>query len=298
MHPGFSAKSPDAPASSKHPPPTAVPTREVVRIPAGEKGIGRLAAGRLGQSLEVFTRTGRNESWLHVFFDWSSFDDMNRSLQDVEISYDFETMPESPHVQSGTILIIRELGQRWGTYVPGRPVAGRSKTRLGRLRQDLELLVRPLTASGEVDFNIHLGSDFFLDNRDVGGITPNAASRAADYQYSFEFQIGDSGQMSILRELRRSEAIHRDLGGPRVENFETRVITTTLAKHEGRPESLECGPFKGTFLYTPPQAARRAREIDAVGNSVLLYRDGILVEPYGLGNDDWIGVAASSPSED
>ena len=46
------------------------------------------------------------------------------------------------------------------------------------------------------------------------------------------------------------------------------------------------------FLYTPPPAAHRAREIDAVGNGVLVYRDGILVEPYGLGDDDWTGVAA------
>ena len=69
-------------------------------------------------------------------------------------------------------------------------------------------------------------------------------------------------------------------------------MTSELAKREGRPRSLECGPFRGIFLYTPPPAAQRAREIHAVGNGVLLYRDDILVEPYGLGNDDWVGVSA------
>ena len=292
MHPGFSAKSPDAPARSKNSPRSAAASREAGRIPAGEKGIGRLAAGRLGDSLEVFTRTRRNASWLHVFFDWRSFDDMTKSLQDVEISYDFETKPESPQVRSGTILIIRDLSQRWDTRVPGRPVVGRSRTRLGRLRQDLELLIRPLTASENVDFTIRIDSDSFLDENDIGAITPNMASRAADYQYSFVFQVDDRGRTKVLRKLRRSEAIHKQLGGPRIEHLGARTTTPTLAKEEGRPDSLECGPFRGMFLYTPPPAAQRARAIDAVGNSVLLYRDGILVEPYGLGNDDWIGVAA------
>ena len=292
MHPGFSAKSSDAPERSKKSRRSAAASREVGRIPAGEKGIGRLAAGRLGQSLEVFTRTRRNVPWLHVFFDWRSFDDMTKSLQDVEISYDFEAKPECPPVQSGTILIIRDLSQKWDTRVPGRPVAGRRRTRLGRLRQDLELLIRPLTASSDVDFTIHLDSDSFLDENDVGAITPADALRAADYQYSFEFQVDAKDRITILRELRRSESTHEELGGPRLECFETKSLAPQLAREEGRPESLECGPLRGTFLYTPPRAARRAREIDAVGNGVLLYRDGILVEPYGLDNNDWIGVAA------
>ena len=292
MHPGFSAKSPDAPAQPKRSPSSAAARREAGRIPAGEKGIGRLAAGRLGQSLEVFTRTQKNTPWLHVLFDWRSFDDMTKSLHDVEIYYDFETEPESPLIQSGTILIIRDLSQRWNTRVPGRPVAGRSRTRLGRLRQDLELLIRPLVASKEVDFTIHLHSDSLLDENDVGTITPSAASRAADYQYSFVFQVDDSGRIKVLRELHRNEAIHQQLGGPRIKRFGATTITPTLAKEEGRPNSLECGPFRGMFLYSPPPAAQRARAIDAVGNGVLLYRDGILVEPYGIDSDDWIGVAA------
>ena len=292
MHPGFSAKSPDAPERSKKSRGSAAAKREAGRIPAGEKGIGRLAAGRLGKSLEVFTRTRRNTPWLHVYFDWRSFDDMTKSLHDVEISYDFDAKPDSPLVQSGTILIIRDLSQRWDTRVPGRPVAGRSRTRLGRLRQDLELLVRPLTASNKVDFTIHLRSDLIRDEHDVGDITPDAAMRRADYQHSFEFKIDKRGRIRILRELRRSRATHKQLGRALHERFKTTIITPHIAKDEGRLDSLACGPFRGTFLYTPPPAAQRARQIDAVGNGVLLYRDGILVEPYGIDSNDWIGVAA------
>ena len=81
MHPGFSAKSPGAPAHSKESPSSTAAIREANRIPAGEKGIGRLAAGRLGKSIEVFTRSERDAPWLHVFFDWRSFDDMTKSFR-------------------------------------------------------------------------------------------------------------------------------------------------------------------------------------------------------------------------
>jgi K+-sensing histidine kinase KdpD len=46
------------------------------------------------------------------------------------------------------------------------------------------------------------------------------------------------------------------------------------------------------FLYNPPPAAKRAREIDESVVGVLLYRDGLLVEPYGIDEDDWLGVRA------
>ena len=57
--------------------------------------------------------------------------------------------------------------------------------------------------------------------------------------------------------------------------------------------NLEVRPFRvKRFMYTPPPAAKRAKEIDAVGSGVLLYRDGVMVEPYGLDGNDWIGVSA------
>ena len=292
MHPGFSIKSPDAPHRSRRLPESEAAGREASRIPAGEKGIGRFAAGRLGDALDVFTRSTQGEQWLHVRFDWHAFDDMTKSLHHVGIPYDFDTPPESPPVQAGTILVISGLNQRWDTRVPGRPVVGRSRTRLGRLRQDLELLIRPLTATSNTDFTIHLDSDAVLEEDDIGTITPSGAAKSTEYQYTFQFQVNEEGQIKIDRELRRGAAASNEDAGQRVERFEARDVTPDLARVEGRPMSLECGPFRGMFLYTPPQAAHRARKIDAVGHGVLLYRDGVLVEPYGLGSNDWVGVSA------
>lgn len=281
MHPGYSEKADELVL--------ATPRTETGRVPVGEKGLGRLAAGRLGASLEVFTRTATNQPWLHVLFNWAEFDDMSKLMDQVKIAYDHEKKPADPSVQSGTILVINDLELNWDGRVRGRPLPGRSRTRLGRLKQDLQLLVRPLQAT-DTDFTIHLDSDSFLDPNDIGDITPSEAVDEADYVYDFEFRSGRGGQGTIRRRLRRGPGV-RDLGGDADEAFPP-VTIRDVAADEGRPANLECGPFRGRFMYTPPPAAKRAKEIDAVGSGVLLYRDGVMVEPYGLDGNDWIGVSA------
>jgi signal transduction histidine kinase len=283
MHPGYSEKAPEAPRARRA-------SRSKGRVPAGEKGLGRLAAGRLGQRLEVFTRTRVRDPWLHVDFVWEEFNDMTRMMDEVRIPYDYDSEPDESLVNKGTIVVISGLQQEWDGKVLGRPVAGRSRTKLGRLKQDLQLLVRPLAAT-EQDFQIHLDSDSFLEEADIGTISPETAVEEADYTYDFEFRVTARGDVTIRRELRRSDRIAEELGGEKRERFPVSKLAE-VAKKEGRPETLESGPFKGRFLYTPPPKARRALEVDAIGHGVLLYRDDLLVEPYGLDGNDWVGVSA------
>lgn len=291
MHPGYSSKSPEAPSEDGETFSSAAGKRQDNRIPAGEKGLGRLAAGRLGKTLEIFTRTQTNLPWLRVFFDWTRFEDMTAQLDEIEIPYSLDATPEDPPFQTGTHLIIRDLSLNWKGRVPGRPVPGRKRTRLGRLKQDLELLVRPLEALNQ-DFTIQLKSDMVTSADDVGDITPqDAKQRSADYSYNFSIDRNNEGQVVIERKLARSDAIINELGGERQEHYPSHILSQEEAKKTSRPQTLECGPFSGTFLYSPPPAAKRAREIDAIGSNVLLYRDGFLVEPYGLDGNDWVGVA-------
>lgn len=293
MHPGYSSKSPEAPVEGRQESGSAAGKRQKGRVPVGEKGLGRLAAGRLGKTLEIFTRPRPDVPWLHVFFDWARFEDMTKLLEDVKIPYDLEVTPEVPPIRSGTYLIIRDLSFNWAGRVPGRPVPGRKRTRLGRLKQDLELLIRPFGAFDQ-DFTTQLRSDIVVSTDDVGYITPaDAVERSADYSYNFSVDSDRESQVVIERELLRGDEIINALGGERREQLPPIVVSEEeQGKKAARPYTLECGPFRGTFLYSPPPAAKRAREIDAIGSNVLLYRDGFLVEPYGLDGNDWVGVAA------
>lgn len=294
LRPGFSAKSPDYDGdSSRLSPESAAASRSRQRIASGEKGLGRLASGRLGDVLEIWTRPRIQDEWLHVVFDWESFEDMNKYMDEIQVPFEWSA-PREHLFETGTVIRIGGLRQSWAGRVPGRPTPGRPRTRLGRLRQDLELLIRPLSVAN-ADFSIELRSDAYSDIADVGVIVSDDAAGTADYVLSFAINEDYAGYVTVDRVVTRSEDVTSEF--PNLEartEYETLTINRKLATSEDRSISLECGPFRGTFYYTPPPKARRARTISATG--VLLYRDGILVEPYGLPGDDWIGAEARKAS--
>jgi signal transduction histidine kinase len=290
MHPGFSQKErrtrPDKASSHA----TPAQAREAARVPVGEKGIGRLAAGRLGELLDVFTRRATNQPWLHVHFCWADFDDMNIALDEVPIRHDHDTPPPLTPYQTGTIVVISDLAQKWEERIRGRALRGRRRTKLGRLKQDLEFLVRPLGAQQQ-DFTIELVSDRIREEGDTGTITPSLAAEEAAYGYSFRY-TARKGRPMIRRAVTRSAEAARDAARAPSEELGQITVDDAIAKQEERPPVLLCGTFEGRFLYNPPPAQQRAREIDKSLVGVLLYRDGLLVEPYGMGDDDWLGARA------
>jgi hypothetical protein len=292
MHPGFSRKSDETPSSLRtRPPRSSAGRRQRGRAPLGEKGLGRLAAGRLGEVLEVFTRPSTKDVWLHATFDWQRFEDMTKAMDEVVIPVDTEAPPEALDITAGTVVLIRDLRLKWDGRVPGRPSPGRSRSRLGRLKQDLELLLRPLDDQ-DSEFVVELTSDSVVEANDIGTVTPKSATRAATYRYDFHLSTDAAGRTVVHRKLKRSQSISAELGEPRTENLGRTVVTPELARREDRPPELLCGEFSGSFFYDPPPKAKRASQLDAVGHGVLLYRDGAMVEPYGLDANDWVGVEA------
>lgn len=73
------------------------------RTPLGDKGLGRLGVQKLGDNLEVFTKS-KEESGYHFGFSWSSFATAEK-LQDVDIHF---TQTDFPRVQ-GTKVIVSNL---------------------------------------------------------------------------------------------------------------------------------------------------------------------------------------------
>jgi len=43
------------------------------KIPVGRKGIGRFSWDKLGETLDLYTRTNAEQPWLHLILDWAEF---------------------------------------------------------------------------------------------------------------------------------------------------------------------------------------------------------------------------------
>lgn len=74
------------------------------RTPLGDKGLGRLGTQRLGDNLEIFTRTKDDTDQRHLWFSWKSFRNQQH-LRDVPIGEDNRSSKD----RHGTHLIISDL---------------------------------------------------------------------------------------------------------------------------------------------------------------------------------------------
>lgn len=291
LRPGFSQKSSaykgDAPEVEG-----AEKAKELARLrnPAGEKGLGRLAAGRLGTTMVVWTRPETSSQWLRVEFDWERFDDMYRPMDEIDIPFEFRSHAPDESFERGTFIEIRGLRQPWSGRVPGRPAPGRPRTRLGRLKQDLSFLILS-RADKDRDIVLELDSDLVSETTDIGIIDPDSSRlETAHYVYRFDVKaepVPDESTVSAVAStwVQRNAAAIERTGQEAMEKFPDRILGTVA-------DSDWPGDFSGVFLYTPPSAGRRAQNIDLASTGVLLYRDNFLVEPYGFPGNDWLGVAA------
>lgn len=292
MRPGYSAKA-EATAPVKT-------GRSKPRFPVGEKGVGRLAAARLGQELAVWTRTASNQKWLRVDFDWEKFEKANVPMRDIKVPFSLEKSPEDMPYASGTQVVIERLSIDWRSKLPGRKLAGRSDHRLGRLKEDLEVLLQPL--GGVDDFRVIIRTDDPDLNEWAGTITPGSLQLTAGYRLRFTAQPqGESAKVSWTIERAPSIVEATDEPASSSDQIEWVPPQPIEAKDDDEeaddeevpPTLVQCGAFTGEYYYAPPQVGGEKAPVQP---GVLVYRDGIRVEPYGRPDDDWLGVKAKKAS--
>jgi len=287
MHPGYSNKAgidlePRGTSERSSP---YIPRK---RVPVGEKGIGRLAAGRLGEIMHIYTRRNEKDPWLHVTIDWRQFERMDKLIGEIPIPYEFTDKIRGPGFPTGTRVVIEELTTDWTGKVGGRISPGRSVLRLGRLVEDLIAIMQPIPQE-QLEFKIYFNTNLVDLQSYCGWLSP---LKIEFFEYEVKLNIIEREKgIFIEREIIRSDEIADIVGKPKTTE-ESGYIWELYREREleNLPKELFCGPFSAVIYYSP-LSSKRLKDLN-VTPGVFMYRDGIRVETYGREGNDWLGAMA------
>lgn len=258
----------------------------------GEKGVGRFAASRLADRLEIITRRAEMSREVRVILDWTHFDNEEKYLDQIvvpweevepteicatgtmQLLWDESSQPAKRTPNQGTILRMLGLRANW------------AQNELQTLRTGLSRLISPflgqdeLTRSDEFQIDLQLPPSY-------GGLSgivrpPEALQNP---HYLLKGAVDKAGHYSLRIRLRNQD--------------EFQSIERSYIFPDGRLP--QCGPFSIELrVWDRDQSsmsdlanaydstiANVRRDLDDVAG-INIYRDGFRVLPYGEPQNDWL----------
>ena len=256
----------------------------------GEKGIGRFAASRLANNLEVVTRRTDEAREIRVLFDWSQFDDEHKYLDEVEVLWEEsepaeinpggtiqtlwkeEQTPENSELTHGTILRMEGLRAAWG------------ESQFETLHTGLSRLISPFFEQDQLPrhdaFQIYL--ELPAQFAPLSGIIKPPEALKSPH-YTVKGSVDDTGHYSLTFQL------------PGHDGQEGRTGQFTFPDRH----TPQCGPFSIELRVWDRDSlsslahergatiADVRRDLDAAAG-INIYRDGFQVLPYGEPRNDWL----------
>jgi signal transduction histidine kinase len=248
-------------------PATVSKTRKPVtaggRRVTGEKGIGRFAAARIAQAMEVETVAKGTKSLVRVRFDWGRFDDESLYLDEVKCRW--EEAPAPRGRRHGTRLHLSKLNEEW------------DDDSFSRLRGELSRLVSPNRGGDDFEISLVLPKRF---QEYAGTISPPPILGRPHYRLAGS--VDEKGRIA-------AEYAGPDAGKPV-------AVSGEVTRAKGRVPTS--GPFRFEFGVwdrdnLDPLAdklgstVRRLREDLNSACGISIYRDDFRVL---LADNDWLGL--------
>ena len=244
------------------------------RAPAGSKGLGRLAALRMGQSTSLYTVSRQvPDAQRELVIDWNRFDEA-RTVEDVPLTIGESTGDLiSP---SGTKIEIRNLRDGYG------------HTEVKLLARELLLLADPFGDDPDGFQPELIAPDF----KDLQRLIKDRYFSDAEFHLS-----------ATVNEDGRATAQLKDFNGELVCGAEHKqLVTGGRVRYACPAASLDLWVFilnKETFALRASTLGEIRAWLKEFGG-VHIYFNGLRISPYGGPDDDWLGMnlrRARSPEE-
>ena len=253
------------------------------RRKTGEKGIGRLSADRLGEILEIKTKTIDTEVF-GLKINWENFNQEGLELSQIPIDIIDSPkldLPEERKQDTGTEMLIYNLRENW------------THENIEGLYNELSILTSPF--KDVQDFEIYLNNDIALEFN--GKVKPPVEVRP-EIEIELDYD-GESYDLiySIKDRITEAEVVE-------VISWQNLMQKVIDPFNYDFTDKLLCGPVKIRLLLYPRTKAladgtdftlTELREYVNKNVGVKIYRDQISVKPYGYTNahygGDWLGIA-------
>lgn len=263
------------------------------RTMAGEKGVGRFSCDRLGEYLDIYTKSGTDTKINHLTINWNDFEienDWNYEIQKVDIVLN-DPIPKDEFKKktgfsignSGTILEISKLREKW--ILTDEKHYNYDK--LIYLKTALEKLTNPNQNIDKNSFVIDLKiEDLKEDDFDLG---------VSKYKQKYDF-LTSPVENKIFEKLSfRTTSIESEIsknGGQITTSLKDkdRVIFTLVEKNVFK--HLKDIRIVLYFLNQYSKAYfKRQTGIESVNfGSIFLFINGFRVSPFGDPGNDWLGL--------
>lgn len=245
---------------------------------AGNKGIGRFSCDRLGEQLDLLTRS-RNGDLLHLKINWPDFEkegDANLTIQQIKLVVTNIADADAARLaglksfpKCGTALVISKLRSEW------------DRAKLFELKDSLERFINP--------------NQLFLRNK--FRITFRAPDLAAEDGKEYRDQINVEIRNQIFEKLEFNSTYIEAKITPKDGTVTTELhhdgelVFKLVERNEAYPLLKDAhaviyylNPYKKAYFKR--QTGVRSVEF----GSIFLFLNGFRIAPYGDRGDDWLGL--------
>lgn len=265
----------------------------------GEKGIGRFAAHRLGDNIELITRaksdcSSNPEGYeTNVKIDWNTFTD-DKYLEDVPIKVKKVEKPIVFTESSGTLIKITNI-HPWKNSKSVKDAIIKIKGLESPVKPKKIKFHKEGTTSNDIGISIQVSSDDTKLNKELNELKSlSDVLNTAFYKFSaiidstgkilYEYTFDRIDYQDIKREF--TEAKLDDLYKYNVEWFEEHPLN-----EKNTPGEFEVNFYAWDLDTSALKVAGLAdyyRNIIKPNSGVRIYRDNFRVWPYGEPDNDWL----------